>query len=59
MKGVGRCAVLCADRSIVSTASPVRGHAGELVFGMLGGKRVVTARGRFHYYEGYSPSKVG
>ena len=28
------------------------------MFGNLGGKRVVCARGRFHYYEGYSPAKV-
>jgi purine-nucleoside phosphorylase len=31
----------------------VQGHAGELVFGTLGGKKVVCMRGRFHYYEGW------
>lgn len=29
----------------------VKGHKGELVFGTLGGKKVVIMRGRFHYYE--------
>jgi len=33
-------------------ATTVKGHAGELVFGRLGGKDVVMMRGRFHYYEG-------
>lgn len=36
--------------------STVHGHAGELVFGNLGGKRVVCMRGRFHVYEGYNPA---
>ena len=30
----------------------VPGHAGELVFGMLGGIQSVCMRGRFHFYEG-------
>jgi purine-nucleoside phosphorylase len=30
----------------------VAGHAGELVFGRMGGHDVVIMRGRFHYYEG-------
>ena len=34
--------------------STVPGHAGRLVAGMLGGKRVLVMQGRFHYYEGYS-----
>jgi len=29
-------------------------HEGNLVFGSLSGKNVVTMQGRFHYYEGYS-----
>ncbi len=29
----------------------VKGHKGELVFGTLGGRKVVIMRGRFHYYE--------
>ncbi len=33
--------------------STVKGHGGNLIFGMLGGKKVVAMQGRFHYYEGY------
>ncbi|MDR0511009.1 MAG: purine-nucleoside phosphorylase [Rikenellaceae bacterium] len=38
--------------------STVEGHRGRLIFGMLGGKRVVAMQGRFHYYEGYAPWQV-
>lgn len=38
--------------------STVEGHEGKLVFGKIGGKRVVAMNGRFHYYEGYSPQEV-
>lgn len=38
--------------------STVEGHAGKLIFGTLGGKRVVAMQGRFHYYEGYTPQQV-
>ncbi len=31
----------------------VPGHVGELVFGHVNGLPVITARGRFHYYEGH------
>ena len=34
--------------------STVEGHAGELIYGELGGKTVVAMRGRFHYYEGWT-----
>lgn len=34
------------------------GHANELVIGELSGKIVVAMKGRFHYYEGYSPLEV-
>jgi len=36
----------------------VAGHAGELVFGRLGGVPTVCMRGRFHFYEGHSISTV-
>ncbi len=29
------------------------GHAGQMIFGTVSGKRVVCMSGRFHYYEGY------
>ncbi len=39
----------------VSTAP---GHAGKLVFCVLGGKRTVLFCGRFHCYEGYSAAET-
>lgn len=38
--------------------STVESHAGELIFGRLGGKNVAALAGRFHLYEGYSPFEV-
>ncbi len=38
--------------------STVDGHDGRLIFGNLGGKRVVAMKGRFHFYEGYSMKEV-
>jgi purine-nucleoside phosphorylase len=38
--------------------STVEGHAGELLIGTLGGKKVIALSGRFHYYEGYSLQQV-
>ncbi len=38
--------------------STVKGHQGELIFGVLGGKNVLAMRGRFHYYEGYTIQQV-
>lgn len=38
--------------------STVEGHAGQLVYGQLGGKTVLTLQGRFHYYEGYGLEEV-
>jgi purine-nucleoside phosphorylase len=38
--------------------STVEGHKGALLFGTVGGKKVVAMQGRFHYYEGYSMKEV-
>jgi purine-nucleoside phosphorylase len=38
--------------------STVESHAGRLLFGMLGDKKVVIMDGRFHYYEGYTLEQV-
>ena len=38
--------------------STVQGHKGALVFGTIGGKKVVAMQGRFHFYEGYSMTEV-
>jgi purine-nucleoside phosphorylase len=36
----------------------VEGHYGKLIFGILGGKKVVAMQGRFHFYEGYDMKEV-
>lgn len=38
--------------------STVEGHSGNLIFGVLNGKRVMAMQGRFHYYEGYDMKAV-
>ncbi|MBI1978313.1 MAG: purine-nucleoside phosphorylase [Candidatus Omnitrophica bacterium] len=38
--------------------STVQSHAGKLLFGVLGAKKVVVMDGRFHYYEGYTLEQV-
>ncbi len=38
--------------------STVVGHAGQLVYGTLAGKKVLAMQGRFHYYEGHSMQTV-
>jgi purine-nucleoside phosphorylase len=38
--------------------STVLSHAGELLFGVLSGRKVAVLSGRFHYYEGYSLKEV-
>ncbi len=38
--------------------STVEGHAGRLIFGRCSNKEVLVMQGRFHFYEGYSLSRV-
>lgn len=38
--------------------STVKGHEGKLIFGELGGRKVIAMQGRFHYYEGYSMQEL-
>jgi purine-nucleoside phosphorylase len=38
--------------------STVEGHKGNLIFGLLGGKKILAMQGRFHYYEGYGMQEI-
>jgi purine-nucleoside phosphorylase len=38
--------------------STVEGHAGKLIFGEFGSRKIVVMKGRFHYYEGYGAEQV-
>ena len=38
--------------------STVESHAGRLLLGRLGGRKVAVLQGRFHYYEGYTMQQV-
>ena len=38
--------------------STVEGHKVKLIFGFLGGKKVIALQGRFHFYEGYSMTEL-
>ena len=38
--------------------STVKGHKGELIFGILSGKNVLIFNGRVHFYEGYTMRQV-
>lgn len=38
--------------------STVSFHAGNLIYGEIKGKKVLTMQGRFHYYEGYSMQQI-
>src|SRR4030042_278095 len=38
--------------------STVEGHAGKLIYGDFGRKKIVAMKGRFHYYEGYGFEQV-
>jgi len=52
-------AELAYDRVPGFPVPTVESHAGRLLFGRLGGKRVVAMQGRFHRYEGYSLQEIG
>lgn len=39
--------------------STAPGHAGKMICGDIGGKKVLCMSGRFHFYEGYSMQDIG
>ena len=38
--------------------STVESHSGKLLYGFLGGKKVLAMQGRFHAYEGYAMEEI-
>jgi purine-nucleoside phosphorylase len=63
--GLGGLAKGMEDRQVIPyariphfPAPTVPGHEGNMVFGMLGGVRLIVLQGRFHYYEGHSLETV-
>jgi purine-nucleoside phosphorylase len=38
--------------------STVESHHGNLIYGLLGGKKVLAMQGRFHFYEGYTMQQI-
>ncbi|MGX7196318.1 purine-nucleoside phosphorylase [Enterococcus olivae] len=63
--GLGELADEIEDAVVISyheiphfPVSTVVGHAGQLVYGTLSGKKVLALQGRFHYYEGHSMQTV-
>jgi purine-nucleoside phosphorylase len=38
--------------------STVEFHKGKLIYGKIGGKKVIAMQGRFHHYEGYSFQQI-
>jgi purine nucleoside phosphorylase I, inosine and guanosine-specific len=63
--GLGSFAELVEDKVVIPykdiphfPISTVEGHAGQLVFGKVAGRKVIIMQGRFHYYEGYTMQEV-
>lgn len=63
--GLGLMADRIQDQLVIPYAgipnfvrSTAIGHKGNLIFGTLGGKKVMAMQGRFHYYEGYTMQQV-
>jgi purine-nucleoside phosphorylase len=63
--GLGALADLVEEKVVIPykdiphfPISTVEGHAGQLVFGKVEGRKVVVMQGRFHFYEGYTMQEV-
>ena len=50
--------VIAYDEIPHFSVSTVVGHAGQLVYGELSGKKVLAMQGRYHFYEGHSMQTV-
>ena len=38
--------------------STIEFHKGKLLYGDIGGKKILAMQGRYHYYEGYTMQKI-
>ena len=63
--GLGAMADKIEDRVIISykdiphfPEATVEFHKGNLIYGKIGGVKVIAMQGRFHYYEGYSMQQL-
>lgn len=63
--GLGNLVKAVTSPSVISYSeiphfpgTSVKGHAGELVFGLIGETPVMLMRGRFHFYEGHDAKTV-
>ena len=63
--GLGSLADQIENATVVSYSdipnfakSEAIGHANELVIGTLKGKTIIAMKGRFHYYEGFTPKEI-
>ena len=64
-RGLGCLAELVKNRVVIPYGdiphfprSGIAGHAGNLVYGEIGGCPLVMMQGRFHYYEGFEMDQV-
>ncbi|EMF0036544.1 purine-nucleoside phosphorylase [Enterococcus hirae] len=57
-KEIEEAIVIPYDQIPFFPTSTVVGHAGQLVYGTLSGKKVLAMQGRFHFYEGHSMQTV-
>jgi len=58
LRGRGALASIRYDALGVMPPPTAKGHVGEALAGILGGKRVVAFCGRYHLYEGRTPHEV-
>ena len=63
--GLGHISDIVENRKIVKyknipnyPESTIKGHAGELISGIIQGKEILIANGRFHLYEGYTKEQI-